>query len=289
MNNPEILIIGGTGKIGSELVSLLMNDGIHFRLLVRQNSTAQLPRYDNYEVVHGDLAESEKLKIALQDIQQIFLLSRDQPRLGELERNLIKLAKESGVKKIVKSSAFAAGLQPPVGYGISHAESEQKLIACGLKWVILRPYMFMQNLLELSDLIMSRNLMPLPLAKAKIGLIDARDIALVAKTVLTEDGYDNKFYELTGPDALSMTDCAEILSGILGRSIRYRSPPYWIAGLMMRIQGVSAWDVAMRRQLFKMIRDGGETKITRDVEHITGQKPRSFEKFLRENQNVFQK
>lgn len=287
MTKPDILIIGGTGKIGAELVSVLIKTGIHFRILVRHNSTGHLPQYNNCEIVRGDLTESENLKIALSDIKRVFLLSRDQPRLGELEGNLIELARTAGVMKIVKSSAFAAGLQPPVGYGVSHAESEQKLMTCGLQWVILRPYMFMQNLLELSDLIMSRSLMPLPLAKAKIGLIDARDVALVAKTVLTEDVYNNKLYELTGPDALSMNDCAEILSEVLGRSIRYRSPPYWFAALIMRMQGVSVWDIAMRKQLFKMIRDGGETKITNDVENITGQKPRSFEIFLRENQNVF--
>ena len=288
MIKSEILIIGGTGKIGSELVSLLVKAGVHFRILVRHNSTGHLPQYDNYEIVQGDLTEPDNVKIALSDIKRVFLLSRDQPRLGELEGILIELARAAGVKKIVKSSAFAAGLQPPVGYGVSHAESEHKLMSSGLQWVILRPYMFMQNLLELSDLIMSRSLMPLPLAKAKIGIIDARDVALVAKTVLTEDAYDNKHYELTGPDALSMNDCAEVLSGLLGRSIRYRSPPYWFAALMMRMQGVSAWDIVMRKQLFKMIRDGGETIITNDVEHITGQKPRSLESFLREHQNVFQ-
>lgn len=288
MKKPEILIIGGTGKIGSELVSLLTEAGIYFRILLRHNSTARLPQSDNYEIVHGDLTETEKLGTALHDIKQVFLLSRDQARLGELEGNLITLARESGVKKIVKSSAFAAGLQPPVGYGITHAKSEQELMTSGLNWVILRPYMFMQNLLELAELIKSQSLLPLPLRKAKIGLIDARDVALVAKTVLTEDGFDNKHYELTGPEVLSIPDCAGVLSELLGRTIRYRSPPYWFAGLMMRMQGVSAWDINMRKQLFKMIREGGEAKTTNAVEQISGQKPRELRTFLIENQVAFQ-
>jgi len=266
----------------------LANAGINFRVLVRHKSTAQLPDYKNMETVYGDLDEAENIEIALRDIKQVFLLTRDQARQGELEGKLIELAKQAGVERIVKSSAFAAGLQPPVAYGITHAVSEQKLMASGLKWVILRPYMFMQNFLELSDLIMSRGLMPLPMGKAKIGLIDAKDVALVAKTVLTEESHENNIYELTGPDVLSLAECAEIFSRVLGRSIRYRSPPYWLAGLMMRMQGVSAWDVAMRKKLFRMIGEGGEARTTDDVESITGNKPRSLESFIREHQNVFQ-
>ncbi len=128
----------------------------------------------------------------------------------------------------------------------------------------------------------------MPLGKAKIGLIDARDVALAAKSVLTEPGHDNLVYELTGPDTLTIADCANTMSRILGRNIHYRSPPYWLAGLMMRAQGVSAWDVLMRKQLFKMIRDNGEARITPDFEDIVGHKPRSLDVFIRDYQHYFQ-
>ncbi|MFT5132663.1 MAG: hypothetical protein ACI9SC_001130 [Gammaproteobacteria bacterium] len=288
MSKAEILIVGGTGKIGSELISLMTDEGTSLRVLVRQESIGKLHKNENLEVVYGDLSELNKLEIALSDIKQVFLLTRDQVHQGELESNLIEQAKTAGVEKIVKSSAFAAGLEPPVGYGITHAKSEKVLMASGLEWAILRPYMFMQNLLELSALIKSPGLMPLPLGKAGIGLIDARDVALVAKTVLSEKTHQNKIYELTGPHVLNMADCANIISEILGRSVRYRSPPYWFAGLIMRLQGASAWDIGMRKQLFKMIREGGEAKVTADFEEITGQKPRSIEDFIRDHRMVFQ-
>jgi uncharacterized protein YbjT (DUF2867 family) len=288
VSKAEILIVGGTGKIGSELISLMTDEGTSLRVLVRQESIGKLHKNENLEVVYGDLSELNKLEIALSDIKQVFLLTRDQVHQGELESNLIEQAKTAGVEKIVKSSAFAAGLEPPVGYGITHAKSEKVLMASGLEWAILRPYMFMQNLLELSALIKSPGLMPLPLGKAGIGLIDARDVALVAKTVLSEKTHQNKIYELTGPHVLNMADCANIISEILGRSVRYRSPPYWFAGLIMRLQGASAWDIGMRKQLFKMIREGGEAKVTADFEEITGQKPRSIEDFIRDHRMVFQ-
>ncbi len=288
MNQHDILIVGGTGRIGSELVSLLINAGICFRILVRQQSAAQLPQHENCEIVHGDLTESSSLEVALSGIRRVFLLSRDQTRQGELESHFIELAERAGVEKMLKISAFAAGLQPPAGYGIGHAMAEKALMASGLAWTILRPYMFMQNFLDLAELIKSRHLVPLPMGKAGIALIDARDVALVAKTLLSEEGHENTVYNLSGPAALQMSDCADILTGILGYAVRYRSPPVWLTGLIMRMQGVSAWDVNMRKQLFQMIREGGEAGISNHVERITGCQPRSFEKFVREYQQVFQ-
>ena len=158
----------------------------------------------------------------------------------------------------------------------------------GLDWIILRPYMFMQNFLDLAVLVRSRSLLPMPLGKAKIGLIDARDVAMAAKSVLTEAGHENLIYELTGPDILTIADCADIMSTLLGRHIHYRSPPCWLAGLIMRAQGVSGWDVQMRKQLFKMIRGNGEARITSDFEAIVGHKPRSLDVFIRDYQHYFQ-
>lgn len=282
------MIIGGTGRVGSELISLLTEAGISLRVLVRQTSSSKVRESDKVTFVHGDLANTNKLELALAGIRQVFLLSRDQASQAELEGNLITLAKKTGVKKIVKSSAFAAGLQPPVGYGITHADSERQLMDSGLDWIILRPYMFMQNFLDLAVLVRSRSLLPMPLGKAKIGLIDARDVALTAKSVLTEAGHENLIYELTGPDILTIADCTDIMSTLLGRHIHYRSPPYWLAGLMMRVQGVSAWDVLMRKQLFKMIRENGEARITPDFEDLVGHKPRSLDVFIRDYQHYFQ-
>ncbi|MBT7952710.1 MAG: SDR family oxidoreductase [Gammaproteobacteria bacterium] len=285
---PNILIVGGTGKIGTELLSLLAKHHASIRVLRRPNSKSQFSNPGDFEIVYGDLDDSESIRVALKGISQVFLLTRDQPQQGELESKLIDLAISAGVKKIVKSSAFAAGLNPPVGYGLTHTVSEQKLMTSGLNWVILRPYMFMQNFLELADLIKSRGIIPLPMGKTKIGLIDARDVALVAKTILVGEEHENRIYELTGPESLSLAEAAEILSNLLGRTIHYRSPPLWLAGLMMRMQDVSSWDVRMRKQLFRMIHEGGEDKVTGDVEKISGQKPRTLEMFFREYQNTFQ-
>ncbi len=283
MTSPHILIVGGTGRVGRELVRLLDQDHVPVRILSRSEKSRDSFAGQSVEIAIGDLNVPESLPPALDGIGRIFMVTMDQPRQAELEGNLIDAAAKSGVEKIVKSSAFAAGLQPPVGYGITHAASERKLMASDMRWVILRPYMFMQNLLEPADLIRKRSLLPMPLGDAGIGIVDARDVAAAGKCALLSDEFDDDIHELTGPEVVTMAECAEMLSEVVGRRIRYRSPPYWLAGWMMRMEGTSSWDVRMRKQLFEMIRDGGEARITDCVERITGQKPRSLASFVREH------
>ena len=61
----------------------------------------------------------------------------------------------------------------------------------------------------------------------------------------------------------------------------------WFAGLMMRLQGTSAWDVTMRKELFTMIRNGGENTANNNVTSITGHEARSFEQFVEDHLHRF--
>ena len=287
MQKIETLIIGGTGQVGRELISLLSQAGMPSRALVRDHRQNKLQESDLLQIVQGDLNVPNSLEQPLEGIHRVFLLTRDQPQQGKLESEFIHLAKQSGVKKIVKSSAFAAALEPPPGYGITHAESEKTLMESGLEWSIIRPFVFMQNFLELADLIRKRAILPMPMGRAKIAMIDARDVALAASRVLTESGHGERIYHLTGPDSLSIEECADILSDMLNQKINYRSPPFWFAGLMMRLQGVSSWDVSMRKQLFSMVREGGEADTSPHFEEITGSLPRSISTFFEDHLSFF--
>ena len=284
---PSILIIGSTGTVGRELVKILLSKGIRPRALLRPGSKLPADIKDGVEMVRGDLSDEESLRNALKDIDQVFLLSRDQPRQAELEENVIRIAEQQAVRKIVKSSAFAAGLSPPVGYGINHAKIESRLKNSSLQWLIQRPFVFMQNFLEVADLVNNKGLLPLPFGNANIALIDARDVALAASMLLLERDTSGEIFELTGPESLSVAECASILSEVLQKKVTYRSPPFWFAGLMMRIQGVSPWDIKMRKDLFRMVRQGGEANTSGDFENICATKPRDFRTFVRDYKNDF--
>jgi uncharacterized protein YbjT (DUF2867 family) len=282
-----VLIVGASGRIGRELLRLLRRDGLAVRAPVRAPETQRLLAGDGVDVVPGDWRDPAVRERMLDDVSQLLVVTRDNPQLGELEAQLFARAAQRGVKHIVKISAFAAGLQPPPGYGLQHARSEQALRACGSRWTILRPYMFMQNFLDMAPLIARRGLFVFPGGNGRVALIDARDVAAAAHAALLSSRQQDRIFELTGPEALDFADCAAVFTRVLGRKVRYRSIPSWLAGLLMRADGVGAWDVRMRRDLFAMLCNGGEARVTGDFPSLTGAAPRTLSDFVSEHRDRF--
>jgi uncharacterized protein YbjT (DUF2867 family) len=61
--------------------------------------------------------------------------------------------------------------------------------------------------------IKSNNAFYIPAGDARVSFVDARDIAAIAvRAVVDGDKYYNKTYMVTGPEALSYNQAAEILS-----------------------------------------------------------------------------
>lgn len=65
----------------------------------------------------------------------------------------------------------------------------------------------------------------LPAEGARIAMIDPRDVAEVAATVLTGEGHDGRSYQLTGPEVVTFDDVALELTTVLGRPIGFVPVP----------------------------------------------------------------
>lgn len=113
----KAFVTGGTGFIGSHLVETLLdkNNYSEIRCLVRTND--KWLKNKNFTRVKGDLDDLNVLKKAVQDVDVIFHLAGlvKAPTYREFEHanvdateNLLRIAKKSGVEKIVILSSLAA-------------------------------------------------------------------------------------------------------------------------------------------------------------------------------------
>ena len=55
--------------------------------------------------------------------------------------------------------------------------------------------------------------------------VDADDIADVAVAALTQPGFRDKLFELTGPRAVTFAQCVGEIAGALGRPVKYTHVP----------------------------------------------------------------
>src|SRR4051794_7950756 len=148
METRMILVTGGTGSSGSEIVEALASKGVKFRMLARNPGKVAV-REEGVEIVAGGLSQPRTLADALKGIEKVLLLAPPAPNQVELESNVVDAAKQAGVRHIVKFSAMTADPKSPSRFPRAHGEIEQRIRSSGLAWTFLRPTFFMQNLLGL--------------------------------------------------------------------------------------------------------------------------------------------
>ena len=283
-----ILITGATGTTGREVVAELRRLGAKgVRALVRDPARADVVREAGFEAVAGDFERPETLGAALEGVERALLLTPPTPDTVRHHRDFLEAAAAAGVRQVVKLSAFGADADAPEGFGRWHGQAENLLKTSGLRWTVLRPNFFMQNLLGQARQIASTGSIFQPVGDARASFIDVRDIAAVAARTLTEDGHDDQTYTLTGPEALSYQDVAARLSEATGRSITYVpvSPEQFRAGALGA--GLPEWLVSALERLNEIFASGQAAAVTDDVRRVARREPTTFEQFARDHAEAF--
>lgn len=119
----------------------------------------------------------------------------------------------------------------------------------------------------------------MPVGKGKTSFIDTRDIGEAAAICLTESGHVNKTYDLTGSEALTYEDIANIMSKVLKREIKYKNPNVFIFRKVSLKRGMPKEFVNVMSILYTMTKFGTATLVTNDLEDILKRPPITFEQY----------
>jgi uncharacterized protein YbjT (DUF2867 family) len=280
-----ILISGASGNVGSEVLKQAMAVGMNVRATFQSpDKAAKAPA--GMEGVIMDYARPETIRLALRGVEKIFLVGPPVRNLPAMEANFIKEVRTAGRKHIVKLSALG-GRESMFPSG--HRDSEENIEASGLPYTFLRPNGFMQNLVNYSaGTIRSQNAFYGCQGEGAVSLVDVRDVAAVAVTVLAATGHEGKSYTLTGGEALTNGQVAEKISGVAGRKIRYVDlPPAEFKNALLSA-GVAEWSADALLDLQRFYREGKASLVTNDVERLTGRKPIMLDQFARDYAFAFQ-
>ena len=275
-------ITGATGTIGSELVDRLADGAVQVRAYSRQ--PGRIEEREGVEPVRLDLAESDAVEEAFRHVERLFLLTGNTADMVRLQKNAIRAAVRSDVDHVVKLSALGATDHSLSVIGLWHYNVERELRQSGLRWTILRPHHFMQNLLAPTVFDREAGRVHSASGDGRIPFVDTRDIAASAYAVLTGDGHEGSTYALTGPEAISYREVTGILSDVLGRDLEYVPETEDEAWRRLREAGLPAWRVAALLALASYQRAGGPTeRTTGTVERLTGRPATTFREFAEDH------
>lgn len=268
-----ILVTGGTGSVGRQIVEKLQQSGNQVRVLTRnpQKVTFSL----GVEVVSGDLTIPETLKDALNGIKKVFLV-----RVPNSD-GFPQIAKASGIEHIVFLSSGAIDSKTENTIGRNHLKTEEIIQQSGLKWTFLRPGAFMSNALQWCSSIRTQNVVVAPFGDVGSSPIDPWDIADVATNVLLSFGHNGKIYRLSGPEVLTPIGQVKILSDVLGKSIRFENMAEEIGReTMNRFAPSEVVDA-----VFQLLKE--PTSVLKTVEEITGRPANTFKQWAIDNIESF--
>jgi uncharacterized protein YbjT (DUF2867 family) len=236
-----------------------------------------------------DYNKPETLVTAFKGADKLFLLTPASPKAAELAANLVKEAKKNGIKHIVKQSVMGADSELDVSHLRLHRQAEKMIEESGIPFTFLRPNDFMQNFVNFySPTIKSNNALYLPAEDAKVSFVDVRDIAATAVKALTDDGkHIGKAYTITGPEALSYSRAAEILSNVTGKKISYINVSEEDTRKGMKSMGWDDWIINATLQFFDIYRKGYSSRVSSEVQEILGRRPISFTQFAKDYAQAF--
>jgi uncharacterized protein YbjT (DUF2867 family) len=198
----RILIVGGSGNIGRQVLSQLTAAGVQVRALARNPETVDWP--PQVEVVRGDLTFPETLDCALDGIDTVFLVwvappATVAPALGRIAKHARRIVFLSAPLKTAHPF-----FQQPNRFRALAEQIERLIESSGLQWAFLRPAMFAANALRWwAPQIRAGDVVRWPYLSVPTAPIDERDVAAVAVRALCRDGHAGAEYVLTGPQSLT--------------------------------------------------------------------------------------
>jgi uncharacterized protein YbjT (DUF2867 family) len=265
----NILVLGGTGKTGSRLAAKLVKLGLNVRTAARHGAD-----------VHFDWDDPTTYAPALQGIDRLYLVGPVmRVDFADQVATFLDLAETAGVRHATFLSAYGIDQAPPQ---VALRAVELDLIGRGrITHSILRPAWFMQDFSE-TFLKPVDGLITVPTANGSEAFIDASDIAAVAaETLASPDAHAGAAYALTGPEAMTVSEAAEIIADVTGKAMKHDDidRDLWIQGVVAA--GVPAEYGEMLRMLTETVASGKGSRPNDHVEKVTGAPPISFADFAR--------
>lgn len=268
-----ILVTAATGTVGRHLVPRLLAHGQSVRAASRSASSSQ----DNAVLL--DFARPETFEGALAGVDAAYLVIPSGTADPLALAGFIDAAAAASVK-IVMQSAMGVDASEDIPY----RKLERLVEKSGTPYVLLRPNWFFDNFHTYWHKgILEHGMIALPAGDARTTLVDARDIADAAIAALTTSEHDGQAFTLTGAESVSYAEAAEILSAVLGRTIRYEAVD--TAGFLNFAEklGLSEGNAQILASIFYPVAQGWTSADTGDVTRLTGRPPRRFVDYIADN------
>ena len=280
-----IAVTGATGVLGSRVVQRLAGaDDIALRLVVRD--AARAPQVPDAEVVAnpGGFGDPAALQAALTGADTVYLVSaaEHENRLAQ-HFAAVDAAVAAGVQRIVYTSFLNASPDAVFTLVRQHAATEDRIRRSGVRATFLRHSMYADFVPFFATVEDGGAVIAAPAGTGRTSFVSRDDLADVGAAVLLDDSgdLDGQALEVTGPEALSMAEAADVLTEVTGRPVAYRDQTVEEAWATRRPSGHPDWEIEGWVTSYLAIAAGELATVSDVVPRLTGHPARTVAEHLR--------
>lgn len=275
MNPQRVVLIGGSGFVGSAIANRLAEAGVGVVIPTRRRSRAgAVLLLPNAEVVEADCHDEATLARLLAGADAVVNLvgvlhSRTGAPFGpdfarahvELPTRIVAACKAAGVPRLIHISALGADGDGPSEYQRSKAAGETAVRAAApeVAWTILRPSVvfgrndhFLNLFAKLAGVF---PVLPLGGAGARFQPVYVEDVAEVVWRCLTDPATGGQTLEVAGPTVYTLRQLVEYVSALVGHPRPIVALPEGLAMLQARLMELAPQPLMSRDNVRSMRAD----------------------------------
>jgi len=246
----SLLIIGGTGTLGRQIVLQALTKGYKVRCVVRNFRKANFLKEWGAELVYGDLSIPETIPPCLQGISAVIDASTSRASdfdglktvdwYGKLA--LIDAAKAADIQRFVFCSAQNADQFSNIPLMEMKEGIENKLKQSKIPYTVFRLTGFYQGLIEQYAIPILENL-PIWVTNenTRVSYMDTQDIAKFCLRSLQLPETINKTFFLGGPKAWVSSEIIRLCEQLAGQSAKVNRIPILVLKLVAQFFGFFEW------------------------------------------------
>jgi uncharacterized protein YbjT (DUF2867 family) len=244
-----IAIAGGTGRLGTQLVTRLAGRGLEVRVITRDPARAAHLTHLPVEIVRGDVRDKTAIRSALEGARTVVSAVHGFAGPGRVtpesvdrqgNANLIDAAAAIDAYIILVSVVGASPDHPMELFRAKHA-AEQHLKASGARWTIVRATAFVEMWAE----IMKKGIV-FGHGQNPINFVSISDVAAAIEQAVIHPNLRNKMIDIGGPSNLTFNQLAELLQQTSGHPAKVHHVPRMalrlIAPLSRQVRAAIAMD-----------------------------------------------
>jgi NAD(P)H dehydrogenase (quinone) len=271
-------VTGSTGLLGGRIARRLEKAGVSQRLLVRD--VARAPKVAGAEAVAAEYGDTEAVAPALDGVETVLMVSASEtPDRVARHWSFVDGAVRAGVDQLVYISFFGASPSATFTLARDHWATEEYIKQSGLAYTILRDNLYADFF---GAMVGEDGVIRGPADDGRVAAVAQDDIADVGAIVLQQPAtYRGATYNLTGPEALTLSEVADIITAVTGRTVTFHDETLDEAYASRAVYGAPDWQVDAWVSTYTAIAAGELDGVTDDVEGISGHPATSLASLLR--------